>query len=268
MTELCSEMENQLKNFHKLGQMDLLPFQELQHIVYKCNTICKYMCDLLKCRYTFRPRVSLDKVVSVMESYFSLCQKMCRVRGHKTKASSDQGLIQVSVAQALMSILELQSVLRRACSFSLLLRSETFVKQLNMSAKLSLTKPLLQSELGHTLMNQVMTTILDFVESFKVSFVLKLKPHVIALPCLVLMHISKQRDGEEEKWLNVAGTSFKFLSAIIRCTSLQWPTQQMQVLIATCLLETTQRLVEKLASLEDKRNRKYVKQRVRNTILD
>jgi hypothetical protein len=260
MDRLCSGMENQLKTFQQLGQVDALPFQEVQHVVFKCNTICKYMCELLQCNYTFRPTVSIDKIVGAMESYFSLCQKLCRVsRGNNYKHGGS--LSHTAVAQALMAIMELQRVLRQTVSGSLLIWVHVFVKHLNMIAKLSLTKALLQSEIGHTLMDQVMTTLLDFVESFKVSFVLKLKPHVIALPCLVLIHICKQRDGEEGKWLSIAGTSFRYLSSIIRCTSLQWPTQQMQVLIATCLLETTQILVEKLTLLANKGNTKYVKQR-------
>lgn len=264
MQLLCKEMENQLASSVQAGNVDALPMEELKCIVYKCDILWRSMCELIKCKYSFHPSLNVENVVRLMATYFSFCQQLNRRKS--AIAGRDEAGIQLTYA--LCSILQVHKVLVNCLSGSLAIWMDVFVKQLNAAAKLALSKSLMEccKTEGYLLIEEVMLTLLRFMELYKVAFVLKLKPHTLALPCIILIHLSKEcgramnsnagLSAGMRKCFSASVTSFRYLSAICHCTSAHWPLRQLELMVGMSLFETSQQLAAALISMIETGSRK------------
>lgn len=259
MSRLCDEMQTELKQNSNLNQ---LPLDEVKRVVHKCNILCRYISKLLITKFSFVPTVSVQNIAAAMDSYFLFCRKILSSPS-ATKGSESVDTCR-QAAGGLSSLLSLQRALVETTSGSILIWVEPFVKQLNVISKLALSRHLLLVEMEFvrgevSLIQETMLTMMTWLKSYKAAFALKLKPQVLAAPFVVLIHLCKKLEsrrrgkisGErwiEEKWRSdwlarLSKTSFEFLSVVCQCTSLLWPTQEMQAMIGMALIDTCSDLV-------------------------
>lgn len=246
MASLCDMVGGEIRaaTTGTAGGLASLPVEETCRILHKCNILFRYVRKLLTTKYTFAAKLNLAKVATALDTYFAFCRK---VLGLDSKATG--GDASEAASRGLSAILKTQSALLEATSGSLLTWSDLLVGQANATAKLALSKQVLACRRGGStgVIEQAMSTLADWAECYRYGVAVKLTPHALALPCMVLLHLCKRLEGgkteEAMEWLDASFRSLRMLSVVCQCACARWPAQQMQGTIGMCLVETTKCVV-------------------------